>query len=80
MASPLAKLSLKRYQVSVLIFDPHTNTVIKWKKIKFYQDAILDIYQECAVYYKGTTNPLDVYVIADKENNHFPTADAGLGG
>ena len=40
-------------------------------RIKFFQDAIIDILKDNAAYYKGTTNPLNLLVISDKENNHF---------
>ena len=40
-------------------------------RIKFFQDVIIDILKDNAAYYKGTTNPLNLLVISDKENNHF---------
>ena len=40
-------------------------------RIKIFQDAIIDILKDNAAYYKGTTNPLNLLVISDKENNHF---------
>lgn len=40
-------------------------------RIKFLQDTIIDMLQDNADYYKGTTNPLNLLVIADRENNHF---------
>lgn len=40
-------------------------------KIKKYQKQIINILEENAKYYKGTTNPLAVNVIADTKNNHF---------
>lgn len=41
------------------------------ERVKFYQDLIISILKENADYYKGTTNPLNLYVIEDKKNNHF---------
>lgn len=40
-------------------------------KMKLYQESIKEVYQEVAKAYKGTTNPLDIHLIMDKENHHF---------
>lgn len=40
-------------------------------RLTFFQNTIIDILKDNAAYYKGTTNPLNLLVISDKENNHF---------
>lgn len=40
-------------------------------KMKKYETIIKEILQENADFYKGTTNPLDLQVISDKEGAHY---------
>lgn len=40
-------------------------------RLKFLQQAIIDCLKKEVEVHKGTTNPLNVNVLADKENNHF---------
>lgn len=40
-------------------------------RIIFFQNTIVEILKDNADYYKGTTNPLNILVLNDKENNHF---------
>ena len=40
-------------------------------KIKLYQQSITEIYKDIAKIYKGTTNPLDVHLVLDKERHHY---------
>lgn len=40
-------------------------------RIKTYQKAIIDIFQDVSEYYKGTTNPRAVRILADRENHHY---------
>ena len=47
-------------------------------RIKFFQDTIIAILKDNADYYKGTTNPLNLLVIADKEKQSFSITYARL--
>lgn len=40
-------------------------------RVTFFQKIIIDILQDNANYYKGTTNPLNLIVIKDLIDNHF---------
>jgi len=40
-------------------------------RVTFFQNTIIEILKDNAAYYKGTTNPLNLSVISDLQNNHF---------
>lgn len=40
-------------------------------RIEFFQKTIINVLKDNADYYKGTTNPLNVFVIEDTKSNHF---------
>ncbi|MEZ4888706.1 MAG: XisI protein [Chitinophagales bacterium] len=40
-------------------------------RITFFQNTIIRLLNENADYYKGTTNPLNVWVLKDLKGNHF---------
>lgn len=40
-------------------------------RLTFFQDTIVDILEDNAAYYKGTTNPLNLLMIEDRKHNHF---------
>ena len=46
----------------MIIFDPRSKIILQW---------IIEIYQDIAKTYKGTTNPLDVHLVLDKERHHY---------
>lgn len=47
-------------------------------KIVKYQQAILELLQEYAAYYKGSNSSTKYYVIADKENYHYLLNETGF--
>jgi len=41
------------------------------EKVRLFQQAIKEIFEEIANSYRGTTNPLEIQIIFDLDNHHY---------